>query len=225
MLITPHEAMIYFMLGHAYQKVGNSPQAMIYYSWAMELDPKGVNTNLRDIMTSVPTGRQQPSLGPFACAISTSASGPPASEASSSAPIITGLASRSHHRRGGAGSSAGRSRRSTRGRQTTARAPPTRRLFLASTLSAATTAVATPTGVDGGVPEDVTAGDSAGGMNFSLFSGGETGGSIYRFPWNRRRASGVGEVEGEGDAEAEPDEGEREGDGEEEEETMDMGDD
>ncbi|KAL5111697.1 hypothetical protein TcWFU_003097 [Taenia crassiceps] len=230
MLITPHEAMIYFMLGHAYQKVGNSPQAMIYYSWAMELDPKGVNTSLRDIMTSVPTGRQQPSLGPFARAISTSASGPAASEASSSVPTITGLSSRSHHRRGGAGSSAGRSRRSTRGRQTTTRGPPTRRLFLTSTLSTATTAVATPTGVDGEVSEDFAASDSAGGMNFSLFPGGDTGESIYRFPWNRRRGTatletGVGEVEGEGDAEAEADEGEREGDGEEEEETMDMGDD
>ncbi|VDM34931.1 unnamed protein product [Hydatigera taeniaeformis] len=229
MLITPHEAMIYFMLGHAYQKVGNSPQAMIYYSWAMELDPKGVNTNLRDIMTSVPTGRQQPSLGPFACAISTSTSGPGASEASTSAPIITGLASRSHHRRGGAGGNAGRSRRSTRGRQATTRGPPTRRLFLTSTLSTATTAVATPTSNDGEITEEVPAGGSLGGMNFSLFPDGETGGSIYRFPWNRRRGtvplgSGVGETEGEGDAEAEPEESEREGDGEIEEETMDMGD-
>ncbi|KAH9286063.1 Cell division cycle protein 27 -like protein [Echinococcus granulosus] len=234
MLITPHEAMIYFMLGHAYQKVGNSPQAMIYYSWAMELDPKGVNTNLRDIMTSVPTGPQQPSLGPFACAISTSASGLAASEASSSAPIMTGLSSRSYHRRGGAGSGAGRSRRSTRGRQATVRGAPPRRLFLTSTLSAVTTAVATPTGVDSEVTGDVAPGDSSAGANFSLFPGGGTSRSIFRFSWNRRRGaasleSGGGEVEAMGDAEAETEEGEREGDGEEEEEeeeeTMDMGDD
>lgn len=42
------------MLGDAYQHLGNSPQARIYYSWSMELDPRGVHTNLRDIMANAP---------------------------------------------------------------------------------------------------------------------------------------------------------------------------
>ncbi|CAH8508008.1 unnamed protein product [Heterobilharzia americana] len=42
------------MIGHTYKKLGNTPQAMIHYSWAMELDPKGANTHLRDIMTNPP---------------------------------------------------------------------------------------------------------------------------------------------------------------------------
>lgn len=44
--------MVYLMIGHIYKKLGNTPQAMIHYSWAMELDPKGANTHLRDIMAN-----------------------------------------------------------------------------------------------------------------------------------------------------------------------------
>ncbi|KAH8869640.1 Cell division cycle protein 27 like [Schistosoma japonicum] len=55
LVLTPREAMVYLMIGHTYKKLGNTPQAMIHYSWAMELDPKGANTHLRDIMTNPPT--------------------------------------------------------------------------------------------------------------------------------------------------------------------------
>lgn len=54
MVLTPREAMVYLMIGHTYKKLGNTPQAMIHYSWAMELDPKGANSHLRDIMTNPP---------------------------------------------------------------------------------------------------------------------------------------------------------------------------
>ncbi|CAH8489882.1 unnamed protein product [Schistosoma turkestanicum] len=54
LVLTPREAMVYLMIGHTYKKLGNTPQAMIHYSWAMELDPKGANIHLRDIMTNPP---------------------------------------------------------------------------------------------------------------------------------------------------------------------------
>ncbi|CAH8525622.1 unnamed protein product [Schistosoma margrebowiei] len=54
LVLTPREAMVYLMIGHTYKKLGNTPQAMIHYSWAMELDPKGANSHLRDIMTNPP---------------------------------------------------------------------------------------------------------------------------------------------------------------------------
>uniref|UniRef100_A0A0X3PTH2 Cell division cycle protein 27 homolog n=2 Tax=Schistocephalus solidus TaxID=70667 RepID=A0A0X3PTH2_SCHSO len=57
-LLCPREAMIYFRLGQAYQKIGNIPQAMIYFSCSMELDPKGVNTDLHDFMANVPPSSQ-----------------------------------------------------------------------------------------------------------------------------------------------------------------------
>ncbi|KAG5451801.1 anaphase-promoting complex subunit cdc27 [Clonorchis sinensis] len=58
LVLCPREAMVYLMIGHTYKKLGNTPQAMIHYSWAMGLDPKGANTHLRDIMTNPPvTGR------------------------------------------------------------------------------------------------------------------------------------------------------------------------
>ena len=51
--------MVYLMIGHTYKKLGNTPQAMIHYSWAMELDPKGANTHLRDIMANPPITMMQ----------------------------------------------------------------------------------------------------------------------------------------------------------------------
>ncbi|KAA0183970.1 Anaphase-promoting complex subunit 3, partial [Fasciolopsis buskii] len=54
LILTPREAMVYLMIGHTYKKLGDTPQAMIHYSWAMGLDPKGANTHLRDIMTNPP---------------------------------------------------------------------------------------------------------------------------------------------------------------------------
>ncbi|KAF5400539.1 Anaphase-promoting complex subunit 3 [Paragonimus heterotremus] len=60
--LTPREAMVYLMIGHTYKKLGHTPQAMIHYSWAMGLDPKGANTHLRDIMTNPPVAGRSLSL-------------------------------------------------------------------------------------------------------------------------------------------------------------------
>nr|CAH8842638.1 unnamed protein product [Trichobilharzia regenti] len=71
LVLTPREAMVYLMIGHTYKKLGNTPQAMIHYSWAMELDPKGANTHLRDIMTNPPitnrTSNRQGTSEPGIC--------------------------------------------------------------------------------------------------------------------------------------------------------------
>lgn len=65
--------MVYLMIGHTYKKLGNTPQAMIHYSWAMELDPKGANTHLRDIMTNPPitnrSSNRQGTSEPGVCSV------------------------------------------------------------------------------------------------------------------------------------------------------------
>lgn len=142
MVITPHEAMIYFMLGNAYQKIGDHPQSMIYFSWAMELDPKGVNSSLRDIMASGPSGlggpggprlggagagsSRPPPLAPFVCSAAVtladqSSDSVPygAPESSSPAPQATSTSTRTSTGRRGGSASVPRSRRSARGRLTT----------------------------------------------------------------------------------------------------------
>uniref|UniRef100_A0A5K3FM72 Cell division cycle protein 27 homolog n=1 Tax=Mesocestoides corti TaxID=53468 RepID=A0A5K3FM72_MESCO len=156
-LLTPREAMIYFMLGHAYQKIGNSPQAMIYYSWSMELDPKGVNTNLRDIMANVPSS-QQPSLAPFTCNI-----GGVATEHTPGSTVR-------HHRRG--------VRRPGRGRQGASRGV-SHRLFLTPSFQGVDDDDAT----DGG-EGIVVGGNALFGEDGSVADGGR---SIYNLQRNRRR--------------------------------------
>ena len=205
MLLTPHEAMIYFMLGHAYQKVGNATQAMIHYSWAMELDPKGVNSNLRDIMATASGGRQQ-QPGPFACPLIPSASGTPGIPSSVQTPPMD--VPRPHHRRGGGpGGGNVRPRRSARGRQpANPIAAASHRLF----LSPSTT---TPTPVGGEAAELAI----AEGINPpSLIGGADEGdeSGTPNLPWGRRRGRSPSES------------AEEEVDAEEvgEEETMDLGD-
>ncbi|KAM7533380.1 hypothetical protein Aperf_G00000126327 [Anoplocephala perfoliata] len=206
MVITPHEAMIYFMLGNAYQKVGDAPKSMIYFSWAMELDPKGVNANVRDIMAGGPSagilgpgGHQQTAVAPFVCAAAAALAGPtvgisPATETSSA----NSQSSRINRRGGGAGGGGGtgtRARRSVRGRPSVGRGGPPHRSFLSGTTSTATT------------PGIVT--------NLSLTLEEEAGSAnaLFRPSWSGQsgRESGIEETEEELGVE-------------EEDETMDMGD-
>lgn len=212
MVITPHEAMIYFMLGNAYQKVGDAPKSMIYFSWAMELDPKGVNSSLRDIMAGGPSagilgangGRQQATLAPFVCAAAAALAGPtvgisPATEAAPANSQPSRM-----NRRGGAGGGGGtgaRARRSIRGRSSVGRGGLPHRLFLSSTTSTATT----PGNIVADV--DITPEEEAGGAN-----------ALFRPPWSGQsgRESGQDGIE-----EAEEELSIEEGG---EDETMDLGD-
>lgn len=101
----------------------------------MELDPKGVNSSLRDIMASGPSGLGGPGgprvgggqraapLAPFVCAAATTLVdhpppppyASPADAASQATPPPTSARTTSR-RGGGGGSTATRARRSTRGR-------------------------------------------------------------------------------------------------------------
>ncbi|VUZ55872.1 unnamed protein product [Hymenolepis diminuta] len=223
MVITPHEAMIYFMLGNAYQKIGNHPQSMIYFSWAMELDPKGVNSSLRDIMASGPSGLGGPGgprvgggqraapLAPFVCAAATTLVdhpppppyASPADVASQATPPPTSARTTSR-RGGGGGSTATRARRSTRGRAIATAAfgrGGTHRLFLSGTTSTATTPNNSLAGVD------LTIEEQAGGPN-----------SLFRTSWSGQPSGGRDSVE---DA---LEDVEEELSLEEDEETMDLGD-
>ena len=44
--IAPKEAAIYILMGKVYKKLGDNQKAMVYFSWAQDIDPKG---NLNDI--------------------------------------------------------------------------------------------------------------------------------------------------------------------------------
>nr|CDS26935.1 cell division cycle protein 27 [Hymenolepis microstoma]CDS35120.1 cell division cycle protein 27 [Hymenolepis microstoma] len=222
MVITPHEAMIYFMLGNAYQKIGNHPQSMIYFSWAMELDPKGVNSSLRDIMASGPSGLGGPGgprvapLAPFVCAAAaTLVDHPPAPSYASpvdAAPQATpsSTSTRTTGRRGGGGvSAAPRARRSARGRPTATaafgRGNGTYRLFHSEATSTATTPNNSVAGVD------LTIEEQAGGPN-----------SLFRTSWSAQPSGGGGGRDSmEGGLEDVEEELSIE---EDDEETMDLGD-
>lgn len=45
--LAPKECMVYFMLGRVHKRLANHHRAMIYFSWAMDLDPKGANSQLK----------------------------------------------------------------------------------------------------------------------------------------------------------------------------------
>ncbi|XP_046860026.1 cell division cycle protein 27 homolog [Xenia sp. Carnegie-2017] len=46
--IVPKEALVYFMIGKVYKKLGESHKAQMYFSWAVDLDPKGANNQIKE---------------------------------------------------------------------------------------------------------------------------------------------------------------------------------
>ncbi|KAL4222093.1 anaphase-promoting complex subunit cdc27 [Mactra antiquata] len=46
--IIPKESLIYFLLGRVHKKLGNTDLALTNFSWAMDLDPKGVNNQIKE---------------------------------------------------------------------------------------------------------------------------------------------------------------------------------
>lgn len=43
--IVPKESLVYFLIGKVHKKLGNSDLALMNFSWAMDLDPKGINNH------------------------------------------------------------------------------------------------------------------------------------------------------------------------------------
>ncbi|ESO09568.1 hypothetical protein HELRODRAFT_190557 [Helobdella robusta] len=46
--IVPKESLVYFLIGKIHRKMGNMHLALINFSWAMDLDPKGTNNHIKE---------------------------------------------------------------------------------------------------------------------------------------------------------------------------------
>ncbi|XP_060584098.1 cell division cycle protein 27 homolog [Ruditapes philippinarum] len=46
--IIPKESLIYFLLGKVHKKLGNTDLSLMNFSWAMDLDPKGLNNHIKE---------------------------------------------------------------------------------------------------------------------------------------------------------------------------------
>ncbi|XP_070569876.1 cell division cycle protein 27 homolog [Ptychodera flava] len=46
--IVPKESLVYFLLGKVYKKLGQTHVALMNFSWAMDLDPKGTNNQIKE---------------------------------------------------------------------------------------------------------------------------------------------------------------------------------
>lgn len=54
--LVPKESMVYFLIGKIHKKIGNTHTALMNFSWAMELDPKGANNTIRDVIDKQHSG-------------------------------------------------------------------------------------------------------------------------------------------------------------------------
>jgi len=48
--IVPKESPVYFLIGKVHTKLNNTHLALMHYSWAMDLDPKGANSQVKDAL-------------------------------------------------------------------------------------------------------------------------------------------------------------------------------
>ncbi|XP_040564895.1 cell division cycle protein 27 homolog isoform X1 [Lepeophtheirus salmonis] len=48
--IIPKESPVYFLMGKVYNKLNNKNLALMHFSWAMDLDPKGANSQIKDAL-------------------------------------------------------------------------------------------------------------------------------------------------------------------------------
>ena len=45
--LVPRESLVYFLMGKVNKKLGNTHLALMNFSWAMDLDPKGANNQIK----------------------------------------------------------------------------------------------------------------------------------------------------------------------------------
>ncbi|KAK4337355.1 hypothetical protein RND71_044153 [Anisodus tanguticus] len=48
--IVPKESLVYFLIGRVHKKLGNTHLALNNFSWAMDLDPKGANNQIKEVI-------------------------------------------------------------------------------------------------------------------------------------------------------------------------------
>merc|ERR1711881_290514 len=61
-LIVPKESTVYFLIGKAHNKLGNIHLSLMNFAWAMDLDPKGANSQIKDALDPA-LNRQSQDLG------------------------------------------------------------------------------------------------------------------------------------------------------------------
>merc|ERR1712083_1055249 len=49
-VLVPKESPVYFLIGKVHNKLNNTHLALMHYSWAMDLDPKGANSQVKDAL-------------------------------------------------------------------------------------------------------------------------------------------------------------------------------
>ncbi|XP_011338438.1 cell division cycle protein 27 homolog isoform X2 [Ooceraea biroi] len=54
--IIPKESLVYYSIGKVHKKLGNTHLALMYFSWATDLDPKGVNSQIKEAILSPSQG-------------------------------------------------------------------------------------------------------------------------------------------------------------------------
>ena len=50
--IVPKESIVYYLIGKIHKKLGNVDLALMHFSWATDLDPKGANNHIKDAFDS-----------------------------------------------------------------------------------------------------------------------------------------------------------------------------
>ncbi|XP_014206704.1 cell division cycle protein 27 homolog isoform X2 [Copidosoma floridanum] len=50
--IAPKESLVYFSIGNIHKKLGNTHLALMYFNWATDLDPKGINSQIKEAILS-----------------------------------------------------------------------------------------------------------------------------------------------------------------------------
>lgn len=51
--IVPKESVVYYLIGKIHKKLGNVDSALMHFSWATDLDPKGANNQIKDNFDSI----------------------------------------------------------------------------------------------------------------------------------------------------------------------------
>ncbi|KAK3591934.1 hypothetical protein CHS0354_031436 [Potamilus streckersoni] len=60
--IIPKESLVYFLIGKVHKKLGNTHLALMNFSWAMDLDPKGVNNQIEEAIDKRYVAEEEDSL-------------------------------------------------------------------------------------------------------------------------------------------------------------------
>ncbi len=63
--IVPKESVVYYLIGKIHKKLGNIDLALMHFSWATDLDPKGANNQIKDKFDSIIRSQQQSEQQPI----------------------------------------------------------------------------------------------------------------------------------------------------------------